>query len=113
MCTQVQDAFDYLIELQPYKYAGYSQLIKTIQLETADAQLFSKPAPLLVAATELAHHTINCSALNAEELNREGGFQVMCHLALLFILHFSIIKRNNIISLMFLFIFLNNLCLIY
>lgn len=65
-----------LVELQPYKYAGYSQLIKTIQLETADAQLFSKPALLLVAATELAYHTINCSVLNAEELNREGGFQV-------------------------------------
>ncbi|XP_046663118.1 LOW QUALITY PROTEIN: dnaJ homolog subfamily C member 13-like [Homalodisca vitripennis] len=67
----------YSTELQPYKYAGYSQLIKTIQLETADAQLFSKPALLLVAATELAYHTINCSALNAEELNREGGFQVL------------------------------------
>lgn len=65
-----------LVELQPYKYAGYSQLIKTIQLETADVQLFSKPALLLVAATELAYHTINCSVLNAEELNREGGFQV-------------------------------------
>ncbi|XP_054277797.1 dnaJ homolog subfamily C member 13-like isoform X1 [Macrosteles quadrilineatus] len=64
-------------ELQPYKYAGYSQLIKTIQMETADAQLFSKPAMLLSAATELAHHTINCSVLNAEELNREGGFQVL------------------------------------
>lgn len=66
----------FLLDLQPYKYAGYKLLIKTIQLETADAQLFSKSAPLLLAATELAYHTVNCSALNAEELNREGGFQV-------------------------------------
>lgn len=31
---------------------------------------------LLVAASELAYHTVNCSALNAEELNREQGFVV-------------------------------------
>lgn len=31
---------------------------------------------LLTAATELAYHTVNCSALNAEELNRENGFAV-------------------------------------
>lgn len=31
---------------------------------------------LLTAATELAYHTVNCSALNAEELNRENGFVV-------------------------------------
>lgn len=67
----------YSTDLQPYKYAGYKLLIKTIQLETADSQLFSKSAPLLLAATELAYHTVNCSALNAEELNREGGFQVL------------------------------------
>lgn len=63
-------------DLQPYKYAGYKQLIKTIKLETSDDQLFSKTAMLLTAATELAYHTVNCSALNAEELNREHGFQV-------------------------------------
>lgn len=31
---------------------------------------------LLAAASELAYHTVNCSALNAEELNREQGFVV-------------------------------------
>ncbi|XP_077997979.1 dnaJ homolog subfamily C member 13-like [Glandiceps talaboti] len=62
-------------ELQPYKYAGYPMLIKTIQMETSDQMLFSKTAPLLAAATELAYHTINCSALNAEELRRERGIE--------------------------------------
>lgn len=64
-------------ELQPYKYAGYPMLIKTIRMETNDDSLFSKSAPLLSAATELAYHTVNCSALNAEELRREQGIQVL------------------------------------
>ena len=63
-------------ELHPYKYAGYPMLIKTIRMETNDDQLFSKSAPLLAAASELAYHTVNCSALNAEELRRENGIQV-------------------------------------
>lgn len=67
----------YKDELQPYKYAGYPQLIKTIKLETDDEQLFSKSAPLLAAASELAYHTVHCSALNAEELRREGGLEIL------------------------------------
>lgn len=63
-------------ELQQYKYSGYPMLIKTIQLETSDDNLFSKSAPLLSAAAELAFHTMNCSALNAEELRRENGLEV-------------------------------------
>ena len=51
-------------------------LMKTIRMETNDDSLFSKSAPLLSAATELAYHTVNCSALNAEELRRESGIQV-------------------------------------
>ncbi|KAH3718782.1 hypothetical protein DPMN_061589, partial [Dreissena polymorpha] len=65
----------YREELHPYKYAGYPMLIKTIRLETNDDQLFSKSAPLLAAASELAFHTVNCSALNAEELRRENGIE--------------------------------------
>ncbi|GJQ87934.1 putative dnaJ homolog subfamily C member [Trypoxylus dichotomus] len=67
----------YSEELQPYKYAGYPQLIKTIQIETADDQLFSKSDPLLAAASELAYHTVHCSSLNAEELRRENGLEVL------------------------------------
>ncbi|XP_072378328.1 dnaJ homolog subfamily C member 13 [Diabrotica undecimpunctata] len=67
----------YSEDLQPYKYAGYPQLIKTIKIETADDQLFSKNAPLLTAACELAYHTVHCSALNAEELRRENGLEVL------------------------------------
>lgn len=65
----------YADELRPYKYAGYPQLIKTIQLETKDDQLFSKEVPLLSAASELCYHTVHCSALNAEELRREDGIE--------------------------------------
>lgn len=68
--------FIYYIDLGPYKYAGYKQLVKTIRLEASDEQLFSKGNMLLAAASELTYHTVNCSALNAEELNREQGFIV-------------------------------------
>ena len=64
------------VVLEPYKYAGYPMLIKTITMETQDDTLFSKAAPLLSAATELCYHTVNCSALNAEELRRERGIEV-------------------------------------
>ncbi|XP_060515817.1 dnaJ homolog subfamily C member 13 [Cylas formicarius] len=63
--------------LHPYKYAGYPQLIKTIGIETADEQLFSKTDPLLSAATELAYRTVQCSSLNAEELRRENGLETL------------------------------------
>ncbi len=32
----------YGVELEPFKYPGYPQLLRTIQLETEDSQLFSK-----------------------------------------------------------------------
>lgn len=51
-------------------------LIKTITIETQDDKLFSKTSALLPAAAELAFHTVNCSALNAEELRRENGIEV-------------------------------------
>ncbi|XP_035216788.1 dnaJ homolog subfamily C member 13-like isoform X2 [Stegodyphus dumicola] len=63
--------------LHPYKYSGYPMLVKTIRLETNDSQLFSKTAPLLAAAAETAYHTVNCSALNAEEMRREGGLEAL------------------------------------
>ena len=62
--------------LQPYKYSGYPMLIKTITMESTDENLFGKETPLLPAACELAYHTVNCSALNAEELSRENGIEV-------------------------------------
>ncbi|XP_023933252.1 dnaJ homolog subfamily C member 13-like [Lingula anatina] len=63
--------------LEPYKYAGYPMLIKTIKMETQDDTLFSKSVPLLEASSELAFHTVNCSALNAEELRRESGIETL------------------------------------
>jgi len=67
----------YSEELQPYKYAGYPMLIKTIKFESEDSELFSKTAPLLAAASECAYHTVRCSALNAEELRREQGLEAL------------------------------------
>ena len=64
-------------ELHPYKYAGYPMLIKTIANETNDEKLFHKSAPLLAAASECAYFTVKCSALNAEELRRENGLEVL------------------------------------
>lgn len=66
------------VDLAPYKYAGFPALIKTIRMETADTQLFSKSEPVLAEATELAFHVVNCSALNAQELRRENGLKVIC-----------------------------------
>lgn len=63
--------------LAPYKYAGYPMLIKTIQMETRDEQLFSKKDQLLTNSTELAYQTIKCSSLNAEELRRENGLEYL------------------------------------
>lgn len=67
---------DIILVLKPYKYAGYPMLITTIDRETGDDDLFSKSAPILTAASELAFHTMNNSALNAEELRRENGIPV-------------------------------------
>ncbi len=67
----------YKEELKPYKYAGYPALINTITLEADDEHLFQKEEPLLVHAVELAYHTVNCSPLNAEELRRESGIEVL------------------------------------
>ncbi|XP_050682465.1 dnaJ homolog subfamily C member 13-like [Leptidea sinapis] len=66
--------------LSPYKYAGYKQLLRTMQMEIEAEQLFAEQdasVALLPAAAELAHATVHCSALNAEELCREGGLQVL------------------------------------
>lgn len=78
--------------LQPYKYSGYPMLIKTIKMETTDSHLFSKETPLLPSACELAYHTVNCSALNAEELRRESGIE---HLQESFERCFSVLTSEN------------------
>ncbi|XP_055340824.1 dnaJ homolog subfamily C member 13-like [Paramacrobiotus metropolitanus] len=67
----------YSEELHPFKYAGYPMLIQTITMETQDDNLFAKPVPLLATACELVYHTVACSALNAEELRRENGFEIL------------------------------------
>ena len=60
--------------LQPYKYAGYPMLIKTIVAETNDHHLFSNEHTVLPSACELCFFTIANSALNAEELRYFNHF---------------------------------------
>ncbi|KAI1707730.1 dnaJ domain-containing protein [Ditylenchus destructor] len=70
----------HLKELSPYKYAGYTQLIKTIELESKDDALFSDKGgkgTLLTAAVELCYWTLRSSALNAEQLRREAGLDTL------------------------------------
>jgi len=65
-------------ELQPYKYAGYPMLMTTVTRESADENLFSgENVGLLASACELAHLTVKCSSLNAEELRRNGGIEIL------------------------------------
>lgn len=64
-------------QLHPYKYAGYPMLVATLKMETEDDALFSKQYPLLPHACEVAYYTVKCSALNAEELRREGGLEIL------------------------------------
>ncbi|KAK6044682.1 hypothetical protein COOONC_17813, partial [Cooperia oncophora] len=64
--------------LSAYKYAGYGQLIRTIDLEAKNASLFQEGGgALLSAAVELANHTLMSSALNAEQLRREQGLEAL------------------------------------
>lgn len=85
----------YTVVLKPYKYAGYPMLITTIERETSDDDLFSKSAPILTASSELAYHTMNNSALNAEELRRENGIPVS---ALMYCHHTLIISCTQILQ---------------
>jgi DnaJ family protein C protein 13 len=61
-----------LEELSQLKYAGYTHLIRTIDLEANDPNLFSQNNPrsgkLLSAAIELCYWTLRSSALNAEQV---------------------------------------------
>eukprot|EP01059_Diplonema_ambulator_P005325 TRINITY_DN15061_c0_g3_i1.p1 TRINITY_DN15061_c0_g3~~TRINITY_DN15061_c0_g3_i1.p1 ORF type:complete len:2419 (+),score=896.10 TRINITY_DN15061_c0_g3_i1:127-7383(+) len=63
--------------LSPYKYAGYPMLLSHVEKEASDPQLFALETPLLPSAAELCLHTVNASPLNAEELLREGGLELL------------------------------------
>ena len=63
--------------LNDYKYAGYPMLIKTIQMETALPDLFSKETDLLGPCCELVYYTLRASALNSEELCETGGIETL------------------------------------
>ncbi|KAK6107132.1 DnaJ domain family protein [Brugia pahangi] len=80
LCLQAQSIVykNYSEELSPYKYAGYGQLIKTIDLESKDDALFAEGGGrLLGAAVELCRYTLMSSALNAEQLRRDAGLEAL------------------------------------
>lgn len=64
-------------EMQPFKYAGFPLLLKIIKTQTAAPDLFSQKIPLLDVASELAYMSVSTSPLNAEELRREGGVELL------------------------------------
>ncbi|CAF4175614.1 unnamed protein product, partial [Rotaria sp. Silwood2] len=68
--------------LSEYKYAGYPMLIRILETEAKNDQLFStgnttKPTALLPIAIELLYYTLDCSELNCEELRRENGLEIL------------------------------------
>ncbi|VDM52100.1 unnamed protein product, partial [Angiostrongylus costaricensis] len=68
----------YSQELSAYKYAGYGQLVRTIEYEAKNSSLFQEGGgALLSAAVELSNYTLMSSALNAEQLRREQGLEVL------------------------------------
>ncbi|KAJ1346448.1 hypothetical protein KIN20_001228, partial [Parelaphostrongylus tenuis] len=68
----------YSQELSAYKYAGYGQLIRTIEIEAKNSSLFQEGGgALLSAAVELSNYTLMSSPLNAEQLRREQGLEVL------------------------------------
>lgn len=68
--------------LAEYKYAGYPILIRILEKEAKNDQLFSmantnKSTALLPVAIELLYYTLDCSELNCEELRRENGLEIL------------------------------------
>ncbi|UJR33077.1 hypothetical protein I4U23_020536 [Adineta vaga] len=68
--------------LSEYKYAGYPMLIRILETEAKNDQLFStgnttKATALLPIAIELLYYTLDCSELNCEELRRENGLEIL------------------------------------
>jgi DnaJ family protein C protein 13 len=60
-----------------YKYAGYSLLLKLIRMEFEDPEMLRKDVVLMEPATELAFHTVHNVPLNADELQHEGGIELL------------------------------------
>ncbi len=68
--------------LSEYKYAGYPMLIRILETEAKNDQLFStgnttKSTALLPIAIELLYYTLDCTQLNSEELRRENGLEIL------------------------------------
>ncbi|KEG15603.1 endosomal trafficking protein RME-8 [Trypanosoma grayi] len=60
-----------------YKYAGYGLLLKLIKLEFEDQEMLRKEVVLMEPATELCYFTVQNVPLNADELQEEGGIELL------------------------------------
>ncbi|CCW61611.1 unnamed protein product [Phytomonas sp. EM1] len=67
--------------LKAYKYAGYEMLFKLLRSELADHEMLRKQVLLVLPATELCHLTVENVPLNADELQAEGGIQLLGEVA--------------------------------
>nr|CCC48508.1 putative endosomal trafficking protein RME-8, fragment [Trypanosoma vivax Y486] len=63
--------------LSQYKYAGYNLLLRLMQMEYDDPNMFCKEVVLMVPAVELCYLTVRNVSLNADELREEGGIELL------------------------------------
>ncbi|KAH9580066.1 DnaJ domain [Trypanosoma melophagium] len=63
--------------MNQYKYAGYGLLLKLIKGEYEDSEMLRKDVVLMEPATELCYFTVQNVPLNADELQAEGGIELL------------------------------------
>ncbi|ORC90853.1 endosomal trafficking protein RME-8 [Trypanosoma theileri] len=63
--------------MSQYKYAGYGLLLKLIRGEYEDSEMLRKDVVLMEPATELCYFTVQNVPLNADELQEEGGIELL------------------------------------
>ncbi|PWV15681.1 putative endosomal trafficking protein RME-8 [Trypanosoma cruzi] len=63
--------------MKGYKYAGYSLLLKLIKMEFGDPEMLKKEVVLMEPATELCYFTVQNLPMNADELQEEGGIELL------------------------------------
>lgn len=64
-------------ELAPFKYAGYPLLCATLRRALA-----ADDRAMVHACTALCYRTLQATSLNAEELRRQGGLDILCDVLL-------------------------------
>ncbi|RNF26400.1 dnaJ-like protein subfamily C member 13 isoform X2 [Trypanosoma conorhini] len=63
--------------MRGYKYAGYGLLLKLVSMEYGDPEMLHKDVVLIEPATELCYFTVQNVPLNTDELQEEGGIELL------------------------------------